>query len=101
LPKTGFCLSISIFIPIKVLISEIASVPAASTAWAMATISVTLGESLVITILDVLLFTALTTSAALSGQVPKTRPPSLTFGQEIFISKASTPSTSSFLATLP
>ena len=101
LPSTGFWRSISITVPSKVLIIEIASVPAASTAFAIATISVTLGESLVITILEVLAFTARTTSAAASGQVPKTMPPSFTLGQEMLISTASTPSTSNFLATSP
>ena len=80
---------------------DMASVPASSTALAMETMSVTLGESLVMTIFSELALTCATTSAAASGQVPKTMPPSLTLGQEILISTASTPSTLSFFATSP
>ena len=65
----------SIRMPITVLIRLTASAPASSHALAMATMSVTLGESFTITGLVVTAFTARVTSAAASGCVPKLMPP--------------------------
>ena len=50
LPSNGFLVLISIAIPVNVLIMEIASAPASSTAFAICTISVTFGESFTITV---------------------------------------------------
>ena len=88
----------SIRIPKRVLISETASAPSASTAFAIATISVTLGLSLTISGLLVAPRTAFVTAAAIWGVEPKAAPPSLTLGQEMFSSIMSTAVPSSFWA---
>ena len=88
----------SIRIPRRVLISETASAPSASTAFAIATISVTLGLSLTISGLLVAPRTAFVTAAAIWGVEPKAAPPSLTLGQEMFSSIMSTAVPSSFWA---
>ena len=62
-------------LPKSVFIRLIPSAPASSQAFAIDTISVTFGESLIITGLVVTFLTAFTTSAALSGFVPKLIPP--------------------------
>ncbi len=98
-PKRGLPVSISITIPVKVLIKVRASAPASSTANAISTISVTLGESFTHSGSEVSFLTALTTSKAFSLEVPKAMPPSLTFGQEIFNSKAITPVSFNLWAT--
>ena len=72
--------------PSRVLIRLMPSAPASSQALAMAAMSVTLGESFKITGFFVTARTALVTSAAASGQVPKLMPPPWTLGQEILIS---------------
>ena len=72
--------------PSTVLISEMPSAPASSHARAIATMSVTLGESLMKTGLVVTAFTARVTSAAASGLVPNDMPPWRTFGHETFTS---------------
>ena len=76
---------------VMVLMTDRASAPASTQARAMATMSVTLGESLTMTGLRVFSRTASTTAEAAAGSVPKTIPPCLTLGQEMF---TSTPATS-------
>ena len=56
----------------------------------MATISVTLGESFMMTGLSVTAFTAAHTLAAASGEVPKAMPPPWTLGQLMFTSSQPT-----------
>ena len=63
--RTGRRVLMSIRIPRRVLISETASAPSASTAFAIATISVTLGLSLTISGLLVAPRTAFVTAAAI------------------------------------
>ena len=79
--------------------SEITSAPASSTASAISVMLVTFGESFAITGFSDAAATARTTAAAAWGSVPKTMPPSLTFGQEILISSAATPATLSRAAS--
>ena len=81
LAMTGFLRRRSMRMPSMVLMRLMPSAPASSQAFAMDTMSVTLGESLTNTGLVVTAFTALTTSAADSGQVPKLMPPPWTLGQ--------------------
>ena len=76
----------SIFIPVSVLIREIASAPPASAAFAISVMSVTFGLNFIITgcfaaflILDVM-------SNNASAFCPNAMAPSLTFGQETLIS---------------
>ena len=80
--------SMSIDIPIKVLMSETESAPSASTALAISTMLVTFGESFTISVLWYFALTAFTTLAAPSQVTPNAIPPSLTLGQEIFNSMA-------------
>ena len=61
----------------------------------MATISVTLGDSLTISGLLVAARQAAVTAEAAAGSVPKTIPPCLTLGQEIFTSRPATSGTAS------
>ncbi len=89
LPITGARFSISIAMPIRVLITANPSVPASIQRRAFSVISVWLGDSLVISGLRVTARQAATTRADMSGSLPKVTPPSLTFGQEILISMAS------------
>ena len=100
-PKTGRRVFKSIAMPIKVLISDTASAPASSTAFAIATMSVTFGESFTMTGKFVCAFTVRVTSAAVSGCVPKAMLPLLTFGQEILISSAAMRESVSASATSP
>ena len=72
---TGFLRFKSMRIPSMVLIRLMPSAPASSQALAMDTMSVTLGESLIITGFLVTALTARVTSAAASGWVPKLIPP--------------------------
>ena len=67
--------------PSRVLIRLMPSAPASSHAFAIATMSVTFGLSFTITGFFVTALTALVTSAAASGEVPKLMPPPCTFGQ--------------------
>ena len=67
--------------PSMVLIRLIPSAPASSQDLAMDTMSVTLGESLMMTGFLVTAFTARVTSAAAQGSVPKLIPPPWTLGQ--------------------
>ena len=78
---TGFFVLRSILMPSRVFMRLIPSAPASSQAFAMLTISVTLGESFMITGFLVTALTALVTSAAARGSVPKLIPPPCTFGQ--------------------
>ena len=80
----------SMAMPIRVLINDSASAPAASPALAISAMSVTFGDSFRITGFFVCFFACVTTSAAAFGSVPKMMPPSLTFGQETFNSMAAT-----------
>ena len=75
-------------IPSNVLISETASAPSPSTAFAISVISVTLGDSFTIRVLFHTSRTAFVTSAAEQAEVPNAIPPSFTFGQEILSSIA-------------
>ena len=81
-----------------VLIRLMPSAPASSQALAMDTMSVTLGESLMITGFFVTFFTAAVTSAAASGQVPKLMPPPWTLGQLTLTSSQPTCSSLSSLS---
>ena len=100
LASTGRRVFTSIAIPTNVLMSESASAPASTQALAMATTSVTLGESLTIKGLLVAARQAATTPAAQAGSLPKRMPPSLTLGHEIFISSAATSGTASSRRTI-
>ena len=72
--------------PSIVLMRHNPSAPARSHARAIATMSVTLGDSLMTTGLVVTAFTARVTSAAASGDVPNDMPPCRTLGHETFTS---------------
>ncbi len=93
LPRIGVRVRVSMAMPRRVLMREIPSAPASSTAFAMETTSVTFGDSLMMTGRSVLSFTARVTAAAALGSVPKATPPTLTLGQEIFTSRALMPGT--------
>ena len=88
--SSGLRLRRSMRMPISVLMRLSASAPASSQARAMETMSVTLGESFMITGLVVTSFTARVTSAAILGSVPKLMPPPWTLGQEMFTSSQPT-----------
>ena len=83
---TGRRRAISMRMPSIVFIKQIPSAPASSHAFAIATMSVTLGESLMYTGLVVTALTARVTSAAASGDVPNDIPPWRTLGQLTFTS---------------
>ena len=91
--STGLRRLISIRIPSRVLMSASPSAPASSAAFAIDTISVTFGDSLIYTGLFVTSFTAFVTAATFSQLVPKAMPPPCTFGQETFTSRMPTAST--------
>ena len=76
----------------------IPSAPASSHAFAMETMSVTLGLSFIYTGFVVTAFTAFVTSAAASAEVPKAIPPLCTFGQLTFTSIIPTWSSLSILS---
>ena len=76
--------------PVRVLISEMASAPAFSAARAVAVMSAVLGVSLTTSGCVQCALAALTTSYTLSGYTPKATPPSFTLGQEMFNSTIST-----------
>ena len=82
--KTGFRVFKSKRTPISVFIIVNPSAPAASTAFAIGTMSVTLGESFTYNGTLLTALQALTSAAATSGSVPKACPPCLTLGHEIF-----------------
>ena len=81
---------ISIFIPVMVLIRDTTSAPPASTAFAISEISVTLGESFMITGCFATFLMAAVISSATFGSCPKARAPAFTLGQEMLISSMST-----------
>ena len=72
---TGLRVLRSMRIPRRVLMSEIPSAPADSTALAISVMSVTFGVSFTYTGFEDTALTALVTSAAFSGFVPKAAPP--------------------------
>ena len=80
----------SIFIPVRVLIREMASAPPSSAARAMTVMSVTLGLSFMIMGCFAWAFTALVMASTALGSCPKAMPPSFTLGQEMLISSRST-----------
>ena len=82
--------STSIFIPVRVLIREMASAPPASAAFAITVMSVTLGLSFMMTGCFAFSFTARVMASTAFGSCPKAMPPSFTLGQEILISSIST-----------
>ena len=92
LASRGRRVSMSIAMPVIVLISESASAPPASALRAITLMSVTFGESFTMSGLRVRSRTARTTRSAATGSTPKTTPPAFTFGQEMFTSTAATPS---------
>ena len=77
----GLPVLISILIPVKVLIIEIASAPFASADFAISAISVTLGLSFTIRGFLQWSRTYFVMLATLSQDVPKATPPLLTLGQ--------------------
>ena len=86
--NTGRRFSMSIAIPINVLIRLTESAPASSTLRAMSATFVTFGDSLTIKVLSYALRTAFTTAEAPSAVTPKAIPPCFTFGQDMFSSMA-------------
>ncbi len=92
--RFGRRVSTSMAIARKVLTSDTASAPASSAALAMDATSVTFGVSFGMTGRCVTFFTAPTTSTVPCRLQPKVMPPSLMFGQEMFSSRACTPSAS-------
>ena len=86
--STGRRFSMSIAMPINVLMSDTLSAPSASHARAISAMSVTLGESFTISVFLYRSRTALTTLAAPSHEVPNAIPPCFTLGQEMFSSMA-------------
>ena len=83
--------------PLSVLIRDMASAPASSTAKAISLISVTLGLSLTITGRLVADLTAEVALAASSGSTPNSAPPAETLGQLMFSSMPLIPGTPSNL----
>ena len=90
LAMANVCLSMSIFIPVNVLIRDKQSAPPASAAFAITVISVTFGLSFMMIGCLALALTAFVMASTAFGSCPKAIPPSLTFGQEILISSIST-----------
>ena len=84
--RYGRIFSTSMAMPIIVLISETASAPSDSTAFAISEISVTLGDSFTMTVPSNDFLTARVTDAAPSHVVPKAIPPCLTLGQDMLTS---------------
>ena len=82
--------------PVSVFISDTASAPPASTAFAISVISVTLGLNFIIIGFFDTLLTALVISIADSALCPNAIPPSFTFGHDILISSMSTGASESF-----
>ena len=98
LRSTGRRVLISILIPKRVLISDTASAPSDSQARAISAMSVTLGDSFIITGLFVAERTIFVISAAPEQDTPNAAPPAFTLGQEMLTSIMSTSVLSSFLA---
>ena len=91
----GLRVRASTAMPSRVLISEMASAPFASAAWAISTTSVTLGESLTIMGFFVASRHRETTFSTLGTWVPIVMPPASTLGQLMLISYAWTRGSSS------
>ncbi len=100
LPSAGRRASMSIAIPSRVFIMDMASAPASSAAFAMATMSVTLGESFGMTGSEVACLTARTTLPTDAGSAPKCMPPRATLGQDTFSSMPATPGAASSTAAI-
>ena len=90
--------SMSMDIPIKVLMSDTESAPSASTAFAISVMLVTLGDNFTMSVLEYLCLTAFTTLAAPAQVTPKAIPPSFTLGHEMLSSMAGIRSRASTLA---
>jgi len=101
LARTGFFVSMSITIAVKVLIRLRISAPLSTAARAISLISVTFGVSLTISSLSLTtFFTSPVICRTRAGSVPKVMPPFLTLGQLIFSSRpASRLHCASFSAT--
>src|SRR5262245_3250592 len=95
----GLNVSVSMAIPRNVFATVNASAPASSAARASSEMSVTFGESLMITGLRERALSMLTSCRVNSGLWPKTIPPCLVFGQEMLISYAAIPSHGLSLST--
>ena len=79
----------SILMPVMVLISESASAPPASAAFAISVMSVTFGVSFMETGCAAFFFISFVMYSTIPGSCPKAIPPCSTFGQEILISSIS------------
>ncbi len=79
-----------------VLISDMASAPPASTAFAISVISVTFGLNFIMIGCFETFLTAAVISSATAAFCPNAIPPSFTFGHEILISNISTGAFESF-----
>jgi len=109
LAMRGRRVSASMAMPTKVFTAETASAPASRQARANATMSVTLGDSLMISGKSPMARrTAPVTRPVWAGSVAKWMPPSLTLGQETLSSSAASPSApasrraaSTYSSTLP
>ena len=89
LPRTGRRLCASMAMPMTVLITARASLPASTHRRAFSAMSVWFGDSLAISGLSVARRQASTTRADMAGSLPKLTPPASIFGQEMLISMAS------------
>ena len=76
----------SIFIPVNVLIKEIASAPPASAAFAISVISVTFGVSFIMIGCFAIFLISAVSFSTFFASCPNARNPALTFGHEILIS---------------
>ena len=83
---TGLRFFISMRIPGRVFIRLIPSAPPASQALAIPAMSVTFGDSFMMTGFFVTFLTAAVTFSADAGSTPKLIPPPWTFGQDMFTS---------------
>ena len=100
LPSRGRRLAMSIVMPFRVLIRDMASAPASATAMATSAILPVFGVNLTNTGREVAALTAAVTLEAGSGSLPNSAPPPLMLGELMFTSIALTPATpSSSLAT--
>ena len=91
LASSGLRRSMSMTMPVRVLISDTASAPPRCAACALAAMLSTFGESLTINgVRASALFETFVTSSTLSGRMPNAIPPHLTLGQEMLSSIIST-----------
>src|SRR5215213_10038702 len=98
--RSGFRRRTSMAIPTRVLINEIASAPASSTAAATEAILAAPGLSLTMSGNVVAERTARVTSADIDGSQPKQYPPRAMFGQETLTSMAAIDGCSSRMAAI-